>query len=307
MRSTRAKIGCANACSAGLFQRHSVPRVAACAPGSTDSSSTTRRGQPWRHRPRLHRRRRGLRVDQDARRPALRPDPAPRPAGAVGDGPRARRAGRGGGTPRSGRGPGRDRRPARPAAHHLHRRAGADGLRTRRRPAPPWSSPTRAIDPCRESTTVSTVPWPRNERGATAGLKTTSYAENVIALAHASERGGDRGDLRQHRRQPLRGHRLQRLLRRGRRAAHADPGQRLPGRRHPGARARVVRGWRSTSRWRGRPAAERGLPRLDHARRPGDQSWDDRELPAPGPVTAECARTWARPRGRAPRPLILEG
>ncbi|MGH9128371.1 MAG: aminotransferase class IV [Acidimicrobiales bacterium] len=32
---------------------------------------------------------------------------------------------------------------------------------------------------------VATVPWPRNERGALAGLKTTSYAENVVALAHA--------------------------------------------------------------------------------------------------------------------------
>jgi branched-chain amino acid aminotransferase len=36
---------------------------------------------------------------------------------------------------------------------------------------------------------VVTVPWPRNERGAVAGLKTTSYAENVVALAHAAERG----------------------------------------------------------------------------------------------------------------------
>jgi len=34
------------------------------------------------------------------------------------------------------------------------------------------------------------VPWARNERGATAGLKTTSYAENVVALAFAQERGG---------------------------------------------------------------------------------------------------------------------
>ena len=34
-----------------------------------------------------------------------------------------------------------------------------------------------------------TVPWPRNERGAVAGLKTTSYAENVVALAHAADRG----------------------------------------------------------------------------------------------------------------------
>jgi branched-chain amino acid aminotransferase len=33
------------------------------------------------------------------------------------------------------------------------------------------------------------VPWPRNERGALAGLKTTSYAENVVALHYANERG----------------------------------------------------------------------------------------------------------------------
>src|SRR4051794_31469880 len=37
---------------------------------------------------------------------------------------------------------------------------------------------------------VVVVPWTRNERGATAGLKTTSYAENVVALAHAKDRGG---------------------------------------------------------------------------------------------------------------------
>ena len=34
------------------------------------------------------------------------------------------------------------------------------------------------------------VPWTRNEHGATAGLKTTSYAENVVALAFAKNRGG---------------------------------------------------------------------------------------------------------------------
>lgn len=32
-----------------------------------------------------------------------------------------------------------------------------------------------------------TVPWTRNERGAVTGLKTTSYAENVVALARARE------------------------------------------------------------------------------------------------------------------------
>lgn len=37
---------------------------------------------------------------------------------------------------------------------------------------------------------IVTVPWIRNERSAVAGLKTTSYAENVRALAYAKERGG---------------------------------------------------------------------------------------------------------------------
>jgi branched-chain amino acid aminotransferase len=38
---------------------------------------------------------------------------------------------------------------------------------------------------------VTTVPWPRNEHGALSGLKTTSYGENVRALAYAAERGGN--------------------------------------------------------------------------------------------------------------------
>jgi branched-chain amino acid aminotransferase len=38
-------------------------------------------------------------------------------------------------------------------------------------------------------TEVVTVPWPRNERGALAGLKTISYGENVRALAMAKEAG----------------------------------------------------------------------------------------------------------------------
>ena len=32
-------------------------------------------------------------------------------------------------------------------------------------------------------------PWPRNERGALAGVKTTSYAENVVALSYARQQG----------------------------------------------------------------------------------------------------------------------
>ena len=49
------------------------------------------------------------------------------------------------------------------------------------------ASPTT---PSPASGKVVVVPWTRNERSATAGLKTTSYAENVVALAYAKERGG---------------------------------------------------------------------------------------------------------------------
>jgi branched-chain amino acid aminotransferase len=41
------------------------------------------------------------------------------------------------------------------------------------------------------SATVVTVPWRRNEHSAVAGLKTTSYADNVVALRHAKEQGAD--------------------------------------------------------------------------------------------------------------------
>jgi branched-chain amino acid aminotransferase len=49
---------------------------------------------------------------------------------------------------------------------------------------------------------VVVTPWTRNERGPTAGLKTISYADNVIGLRYAHRHGGDeaifansRGDL----------------------------------------------------------------------------------------------------------------
>ena len=39
------------------------------------------------------------------------------------------------------------------------------------------------------ATTLALSPWPRNERSPLAGLKSTSYAENVLALAHAKSLG----------------------------------------------------------------------------------------------------------------------
>ncbi|WP_421733861.1 aminotransferase class IV [Cellulomonas sp.] len=42
-----------------------------------------------------------------------------------------------------------------------------------------------------EVSRVVRVPWVRNERSAVAGLKTTSYAENVVAVAEAYRQGAD--------------------------------------------------------------------------------------------------------------------
>jgi branched-chain amino acid aminotransferase len=39
------------------------------------------------------------------------------------------------------------------------------------------------------ATTIATVPWTRNENSAVVGVKTTSYAENAVALAEAHRRG----------------------------------------------------------------------------------------------------------------------
>ncbi len=46
-------------------------------------------------------------------------------------------------------------------------------------PGTPWPPTER----------ITQVPWVRNERSAVAGAKTTSYAENVVALAHAKRHG----------------------------------------------------------------------------------------------------------------------
>jgi branched-chain amino acid aminotransferase len=45
------------------------------------------------------------------------------------------------------------------------------------------------LEPVSTTTAVITVPWVRNERSPLAGLKTTSYAENVVALARAKAAG----------------------------------------------------------------------------------------------------------------------
>jgi branched-chain amino acid aminotransferase len=52
-----------------------------------------------------------------------------------------------------------------------------------------------AAVPAAPTAEVVTAPWSRNEHGALAGVKSTSYAENVRALAHAVARGGSEAIL----------------------------------------------------------------------------------------------------------------
>lgn len=52
-----------------------------------------------------------------------------------------------------------------------------------------------AATPWPPTTSLSTVPWTRNERSAVAGLKTTSYAENAVALAAAKRAGASEAVL----------------------------------------------------------------------------------------------------------------
>jgi branched-chain amino acid aminotransferase len=70
--------------------------------------------------------------------------------------------------------------------------SGAGPLGSARGEDPPTLVVTHtATTPWPPSTRLATVSWARNERGATTGLKTTSYADNVVALRAAREQGAD--------------------------------------------------------------------------------------------------------------------
>ena len=150
-----------------------------------------------------------------------------------------------------------------------------------------------AIDVAPGSTSVVTVPWTRNEHGATAGLKTTSYAENVIALAHAAEHGGTEAIFAN-----TAGHLCEGT---GSNVFYVvDDELRTPS-LAAGCLAGVTRAL--VIEWCG--AREVDEPLTDVLARASEAflvsttrdvqaitRWDDRDLPAPGPVTKQCAETW---------------
>jgi branched-chain amino acid aminotransferase len=151
-----------------------------------------------------------------------------------------------------------------------------------------------AIDAAADATTVVTVPWTRNEHGATAGLKTTSYADNVIALAHAKAEGGSEAIFANTAGNLCEGT--------GSNVFYVvDDELRTPS-LAVGCLAGITRDL--VIEWCG--AREVDEPLVEVQRSASEaflvsttrdvqaiSRWDHRDLPAPGPVTQRCAETWA--------------
>ena len=144
------------------------------------------------------------------------------------------------------------------------------------------------------ATTAVTVPWTRNEHGATAGLKTTSYAENVIALAYAAERGGTEAVFANTAGNLCEGT--------GSNVFYVVDGELRTPTLGSGCLAGVTRDL--VIAWCG--AREVDEPLTEVVATASEvflvsttrdvqavSRWDDRDLPAPGPVTRRCAETWA--------------
>jgi branched-chain amino acid aminotransferase len=154
-----------------------------------------------------------------------------------------------------------------------------------------------------EVTTVATVPWPRNERGALAGIKTTSYAENVVALAAAQAKGASEAIFAN-----LAGNLCEGT---GSNVFYVVDGELRTPTLAGGCLAGVTRAL--ILEWYGGREVDEPIEIV------GEQAsevflasttrdvqavsrWDDRELPAPGPVTTEAQELW---RKREPELLGL--
>jgi branched-chain amino acid aminotransferase len=160
------------------------------------------------------------------------------------------------------------------------------------------------LAPAPPTTRVATVPWPRNERGALAGLKTTSYAENVVALAEAHRRGATEAVFAN-----LAGHLCEGT---GSNVFYVVDGELRTPTLASGCLAGVTRGL--VLEWYGGVEVDEPVEAVAAASEifltsttrdvQGVSTWDDRELPAPGPVTTEVADLWRR---REPELLGLPG
>jgi branched-chain amino acid aminotransferase len=147
----------------------------------------------------------------------------------------------------------------------------------------PWDGPTSVV----------TVPWTRNEHGALAGLKTTSYAENVIALARAAEAGASEAIFAN-----TAGHLCEGT---GSNVFYVLDGEVRTPTLASGCLAGISR--ELVLEWYGAREVDEPIDVLTRAEEiflvsttrdvQGVRRCDDRELPAPGPVTQKVATVWA--------------
>ncbi|MBW9211627.1 aminotransferase class IV [Mumia sp. zg.B21] len=157
---------------------------------------------------------------------------------------------------------------------------------------------TEPSTPPPATTAIATVPWARNERGALSGLKTTSYAENALMVEHALRHGASEAVMAN----------TAGLLCEGTGSCifYVLDGQLVTPTLESGCLAGVTRAL--VLEWcrdeidvveRDEPIAV--LQRADEVFLAGTtrdvqgiHRVDDRELPAPGPVTALAAKIFAR-------------
>jgi branched-chain amino acid aminotransferase len=143
-----------------------------------------------------------------------------------------------------------------------------------------------------ETTAVTTVPYPRNERGALAGVKTTSYAENVVALAAARAKGASEAIFAN-----LAGNLCEGT---GSNVFYVLDGELRTPTLASGCLAGVTRAL--VLEWYGGREVDEPVEVVERASEvfltsttrdvQAVSRWDDRELEAPGPVTAEVRDRW---------------
>jgi branched-chain amino acid aminotransferase len=149
------------------------------------------------------------------------------------------------------------------------------------------------IQPAPAATKVVTVPWTRNEHAASAGLKTTSYADNVIALARAAEHGATEAIFAN-----TAGHLCEGT---GSNVFYVVDGELRTPTLASGCLNGVTRAL--VLEWVGAREVDEPLAglvdRIEEAFLVSTtrdvqaiHQWDDRVLPAPGPVTQACADAW---------------
>lgn len=158
------------------------------------------------------------------------------------------------------------------------------------------------LAPYAATAAIHTVPWPRNERGALAGVKATSYGENVVALARAAEHGATEAIFA-----TLGGNLCEGT---GSNVFYVVDGQLRTPSLASGCLAGVTRelllGWCGVTETDEPIGVAEAADEVFLASTTRDvqpvHRWNDRELTAPGPVTREIQQTWLRREAEHPDP-----